>query len=64
MDKSTIDYYRNVLVDLGYSYIRKLKLGIITDNCQFTTLPILINCLENFDILTEDQQTKILDYLN
>jgi len=64
MDIETINYYKNTLIDLGYSYIKKLQKGIVSDNCQFVTLPILIRCLEDFDVLDEDQQTNILDYLN
>lgn len=64
MNTDTINYYKNAFVDLGYSYIKKLQKGIISDDCKFTTMPILIRCLENFDVLTEDQQNKVLDYLN
>lgn len=59
-----IDNYNALLADEEERGIKALELGYIIDTCFTTVFPILIHCIENIDIFSDEQCNNINHFIN
>lgn len=57
--KDVVDNYKKNFATIQENQIKSLEFGIVQDNCQSILLSILIHCIENMDIFTDEQAENI-----
>lgn len=62
--KELIKAYKKSMINISYSDIKKLELGIYENNNNIIVFGILINCVENIIIFNERQKDNVLGMIN
>lgn len=59
-----IDNYNTLLANEEEREIKALELGYITNDCFIIVFPILIHCIENINIFSDEQCNNINHFIN